>query len=898
MLASKCKRFPFVPGDDGGNPQQELFREVERGTMSYSYDVWAQQALFTDTMAVKSGHVLRWVDSGTAQEYNFKLKHAAWRGVAGRVSFCAESDYTRDAPDLSVDTVAGRGYHWTQPADVFAKFRKSEVYMVRAEDARGKQLTSLICSCCKAWQPNQPWCNPPECLPLPNADAVCRTAGAVERAAAAGASWTADATFQNRTFIDGPLWATTPTCLPGGQVSAACSNFRGAVAGKPYSGKLVYSAHLTSASDASPVAGRVLCFGEKPSPQDFEPFRTESWNASHFSIHAAHSSVDSAEEDEGEEDAAVQPEVWQLSVKTQTVLNQSMLDASFKREVPITPRLAAAIAEVLGATNANKSSVEAAAAAGAQWCQPGLTAIEWPTFSQFSPLTAGTFPFNSTAPASHRCALPAEVDAVTVAKACSDPQCKTGASTTGRVTALNKRIFDLGLATLGFATLSDATGLSAINMFGVKPPRFGAGSPFTIPPFSPSRWSQLKADDWTAHVYTSSPAAVQTVYQTKPVPHTDRNGRPLSEFDNDRSFLPLALYDPQVSKALPFCLYLLCLALNLNPFGCTQLPCANTTGANVAKGQVCLPDGFNASLFSLANFTAVCPYSAYEMDMYMDGFAAAGLQVIREHPQVPIEVQKYRDHPNILGWYLEEEATGNYWNASDPTQQSEEKHFDAYVALTKEIKAIDPTYPVFMMDGSTDGATQLTPPTNAWWRRWNTYGDVSSHDQYPFDGRSLWLAELNGQFPGGNGGRLPQSVKTAVSDINASKPLWVCLQAFESAGWIMPTPRQLRGQIYAALIHGATGVFYFQFDSIMSRTGGNVGFGLSSLTAVHYGGKVVPGYDGPDAQQVASPSLLQEADTLWTAAASLNTELLSIKHLLFAKTSTLPYSLSIGGNCE
>eukprot|EP01051_Picozoa_sp_SAG22_P001497 SAG22_NODE_60_length_23423_cov_8.445250_1_plen_199_part_00 len=152
-----------------------------------------------------------------------------------------------------------------------------------------------------------------------------------------------------------------------------------------------------------------------------------------------------------------------------------------------------------------------------------------------------------------------------MAKACSDPQCKMGASTTGRVAALNKRIFNLGLATLDFATLSDATGLSAINMFGIKPPRarFGAGSPFTILPFSPSKWSQLKADDWTARVaYISSPAAVQTVYQTKPVPHTDRNGRPLSEFDADRSFLPLVLYDPQVSKALPFCLYLLCLALN------------------------------------------------------------------------------------------------------------------------------------------------------------------------------------------------------------------------------------------------------------------------------------------------------------------------------------------------
>ena len=58
---------------------------------------------------------------------------------------------------------------------------------------------------------------------------------------------------------------------------------------------------------------------------------------------------------------------------------------------------------------------------------------------------------------------------------------------------------------------------------------------------------------------------------------------------------------------------------------------------------------------------------------------------------------------------------------------------------------------------------------------------------------------------------------------------------------------------------------------------------------------VVPGYNGPDAHEVASPSLLAEADSLWKAVAALNSELLEIRHLLLAPTSTLPYSVSIGG---
>ena len=54
------------------------------------------------------------------------------------------------------------------------------------------------------------------------------------------------------------------------------------------------------------------------------------------------------------------------------------------------------------------------------------------------------------------------------------------------------------------------------------------------------------------------------------------------------------------------------------------------------------------------------------MSSYMDGFAKSNLQVIREHPVLEDthgkaenghgatenEVLKYRDHPNMLAWYL------------------------------------------------------------------------------------------------------------------------------------------------------------------------------------------------------------------------------------------------------
>ena len=361
-------------------------------------------------------------------------------------------------------------------------------------------------------------------------------------------------------------------------------------------------------------------------------------------------------------------------------------------------------------------------------------------------------------------------------------------------------------------------------------------------------------------------AAEQTVYQNG-VPHTDKNGRRIMSYQPGRSFLPLVLYD-------------------------AQLPCASSPDL---KGQPCLPVGFNASLYAQANFTAVLPYSAYKMSRYFDGFAAAGLQVIREHPIVPDEIKAFGTHPNMLAWYLEEEPTGDYFNSTDPSQPQEHAKFSQYLELKARIKAIDPVHPVFVLDGSSDGETQLAVPTNSWWTRWNTHGDVTSHDQYPFDSRSLSMAEFNAKWPGGHGGALPQTVAQAVKINNESKPLWLCIQAFESGGWIMPTGRQVRGQAYAALIHGATGLIYFNMDSIVGRTGGVVGVAPSALSNMSYEGEVVPGYTGPDARTVASPSLLAESDALWRAISALNSELLELVPVLFAPTTNETYSVTIGG---
>eukprot|EP01046_Picozoa_sp_COSAG06_P007204 COSAG06_NODE_349_length_16992_cov_9.318712_10_plen_212_part_00 len=172
------------------------------------------------------------------------------------------------------------------------------------------------------------------------------------------------------------------------------------------------------------------------------------------------------------------------------------------------------------------------------------------------------------------------------------------------------------------------------------------------------------------------PKAMQRIY-TSGVPHTDRRGNRMMQYERNRSFLPLVLYDAAV-----------------------------------------LAPSTRYALHTNANFTAVLPYGAWSIERYMDEFATAGLQVIRESPtytqpdedckpsatkSCENEVQKYRNHPSILGWYIREEPTGRYFGQNISGQ------FNKYTEEVAKIKAIDPHHPVFALD-----TPSIFPPTTQW----------------------------------------------------------------------------------------------------------------------------------------------------------------------------------------
>ena len=55
---------------------------------------------------------------------------------------------------------------------------------------------------------------------------------------------------------------------------------------------------------------------------------------------------------------------------------------------------------------------------------------------------------------------------------------------------------------------------------------------------------------------------------------------------------------------------------------------------------------------------------------------------------------------------------------------------------------------------------------------------------------------------------------------NESKPVWLCVQAFEGGAWLMPSVREMRGQLYTGIVSGSTGIIYFaskrEFDRVLT----------------------------------------------------------------------------------
>jgi sialidase-1 len=107
-------------GLNKANGHEALLHAVVADKMNVSYDTWSQQQYFGSSDVSDCPSCVNWIDAGGPRDYDFALRHAAWRGLGGIVSLCVDSDYTQ----------SHGGRHWQQPVGTFTRFHQSSVFQL------------------------------------------------------------------------------------------------------------------------------------------------------------------------------------------------------------------------------------------------------------------------------------------------------------------------------------------------------------------------------------------------------------------------------------------------------------------------------------------------------------------------------------------------------------------------------------------------------------------------------------------------------------------------------------------------------------------------------------------------------------------------------------------------
>jgi hypothetical protein len=333
--------------------------------------------------------------------------------------------------------------------------------------------------------------------------------------------------------------------------------------------------------------------------------------------------------------------------------------------------------------------------------------------------------------------------------------------------------------------------------------------------------------------------AVQRVY-VGGVPHTEARGRRRTTYDPQQSFFQIGIWG--------------------NPTG-------EVWGTR-----------YDLQVLRDAGFNTMWPWPSASLDQALEQGKAAGLQVVAMNPLPEALLSACKDHPNLLGNVWVDEPTGQFWGKDMEAKYAE---FVAYKRRTNEIA---PDLCVFVND-----VPWISPPATEWWTRWNTAGDISCHDNYPVkhSAQTRSLAEI------------ADTVGLAVRVNQEQKPVWLIVGAFEQPGtsaipFRFPTPLQLRASVYAGLIHGATGIVYFTWDTYVCRDGNVIGMAPDPKVAY----VPSPRQEGYTHPTPARPDQLVAARALWAMATQINRELAELTPALLAPTvdpQQVPYAISVTG---
>lgn len=203
--------------------------------------------------------------------------------------------------------------------------------------------------------------------------------------------------------------------------------------------------------------------------------------------------------------------------------------------------------------------------------------------------------------------------------------------------------------------------------------------------------------------------------------------------------------------------------------------------------------GFNM----ISPYQKIMPQTLSERKAYMDRCAQLGMKVNynllsvsggggvgskidsitdeEKRKRLISEIEMFRDHPALLGWYISDEPNGR----KIAPEIIEE--------IYRTVKSIDPWHPVSIV---------ITAPFLTS-KKYGNGTDIMMADPYP-------LPDLPPSFVG-------EITKQLKKEFTFKNPLWIVPQAFGGGEiWTRePTIQEIRTMTWQAIINGATGIQYF-----------------------------------------------------------------------------------------
>ena len=351
----------------------------------------------------------------------------------------------------------------------------------------------------------------------------------------------------------------------------------------------------------------------------------------------------------------------------------------------------------------------------------------------------------------------------------------------------------------------------------------------------PPQWTFREVPRWRQ---PPPQTAVQTVYRNG-VPHTDRQGRVMTEYDPDRSFLPIGIY-----------------------------------GVGLDSDFASL----KAAHFNTITHIWISPKDLYPLAR------EHGLQVLitgRGKGDHWVSHGEFVDRSHVLAQYTIDEpyvfTGGSGRTSDDPVDEIQRGWRDVYDSNREALHRVFPGMPTYV-----NMSPEIDAPRYGW-GDWLRRSDIACLDNYPFKHRGVRVSELSSDTIG-----IPRMVWAAATATDEAKPVWMILPGFEQANpdapWYFrfPAPEELRAAAWASVIHGATGIIYWTWDHRAWRATRIIG--MHADPQPH-----------PDLPGSASPLKRLQSKAVWETAAQFNAELAELKPVILSPTvgPEIDYSVRI-----